>query len=576
MSMNTVPERLAALRAAMKANGVDVYLIPVGDPHSSEYLPDHYTSLTYFSGFHGENSNFVVTPTESAVWADGRYFVQAEKEIAGTEIQLMRMGEPGVPTVEEYCGKVLPENGVLGLCGLTASCGLVRGVQKELDAKKGTIKTLNLEDELWTEGRPARPATPAWILPKEYAGFSPAEKLERLRGKLKELGCTAQLVGKLDNLAWLLNLRAMDIQCTPYAMSYCYVTPERAVLFINTARLGAEAAAELKANGVEIQEYDDVLKFLAAETEPQTVLADPASVNFAVYETLQNNAALTVKDEADPLLPMKGVKNEVELAHDREAHLRDAVAMVRFQKELEERLAAGEELTELTVDEILHKYRSAQDKFIVESFGTIAAYGGNAAMMHYHATEEDHAKLERKGFLLVDSGATYLDGTTDITRTYPLGELTEDERMALMYEINNRYLDDERVNLNIQLDQPILVIADLGLWNGRRTGYQEISSGNIRDCLYSGRDIEYATWYVDKLGDLRCDAIHHDGTNHLLYRTYKPGARDSQIDLLKEKLYYGKAVRSDITRITRRLGDEIGKVYGWDFPKPRQAVSVER
>ena len=207
MSMNTVPERLAALRAAMKANGVDVYLIPVGDPHSSEYLPDHYTSLTYFSGFHGENSNFVVTPTESAVWADGRYFVQAEKEIAGTEIQLMRMGEPGVPTVEEYCGKVLPENGVLGLCGLTASCGLVRGVQKELDAKKGTIKTLNLEDELWTEGRPARPATPAWILPKEYAGFSPAEKLERLRGKLKELGCTAQLVGKLDNLAWLLNLR---------------------------------------------------------------------------------------------------------------------------------------------------------------------------------------------------------------------------------------------------------------------------------------------------------------------------------------------------------------------------------
>lgn len=171
----------------------------------------------------------------------------------------------------------------------------------------------------------------------------------------------------------------MDIQCTPYAMSYCYVTPARAVLFINTARLGAEAAAELKANGVEIQEYDDVLKFLAAETEPQTVLADPASVNFAVYETLQNNAALTVKDEADPLLPMKGVKNEVELAHDREAHLRDAVAMVRFQKELEERLAAGEELTELTVDEILHKYRSAQDKFIVESFGTIAAYGGNAA-----------------------------------------------------------------------------------------------------------------------------------------------------------------------------------------------------
>ncbi len=429
MSMNTVPERLAALRAAMQANGVDVYLIPVGDPHSSEYLPDHYTSLTYFSGFHGENSNFVVTMTESAVWVDGRYFVQAEKEIAGTEIQLMRMGEPGVPTAEEYCGKVLPEGGTLGLCGLTANCALVNNLKKELEPKHGSIKTLFLEDELWVEGRPARPATPAWILPKEYAGFSPAEKLEQLRGKLKELGCTAQLVGKLDNLAWLLNLRAMDIECTPYAMAYCYVTPDRAVLFIDQARVTPEAKAELEANGVTLADYDSILDGMAAETEPQTVLAESATVNYAVYQVLENNPALTVKDAADPLLAMKGVKNEVELAHLRESHLRDAVAMVRFQIELENRLASGEQLTELTVDEILHKYRSADDKFLVESFGTIAAYGGNAAMMHYHATPEDHAVLQRKGFLLVDSGATYLDGTTDITRTYPLGELTEDERL---------------------------------------------------------------------------------------------------------------------------------------------------
>ena len=429
MSMNTVPERLAALRAAMQANGVDVYLIPVGDPHSSEYLPDHYTSLTYFSGFHGENSNLVVTMTESAVWADGRYFVQAEKEIAGTEIQLMRMGEPGVPTAEEYCGKVLPEGGTLGLCGLTANCALVNNLKKELEPKHGSIKTLFLEDELWVEGRPARPATPAWILPKEYAGFSPAEKLEQLRAKLKEQGCTAQLVGKLDNLAWLLNLRAMDIECTPYAMAYCYVTPSRAVLFINQARVTPEAKAELEANGVTLADYDSILDVMAAETEPQTVLAESATVNYAVYQVLENNPALTVKDAADPLLAMKGVKNEVELAHLRESHLRDAVAMVRFQIELENRLASGEQLTELTVDEILHKYRSADDKFLVESFGTIAAYGGNAAMMHYHATPEDHAVLQRKGFLLVDSGATYLDGTTDITRTYPLGELTEDERL---------------------------------------------------------------------------------------------------------------------------------------------------
>ena len=486
MSMNTVPERLAALRAAMKANGVDVYLIPVGDPHSSEYLPDHYTSLTYFSGFHGENSNFVVTMTESAVWADGRYFVQAEKEIAGTEIQLMRMGEPGVPTAEEYCGKVLPEGGTLGLCGLTANCALVNNLKKELEPKHGSIKTLFLEDELWVEGRPARPATPAWILPKEYAGFSPAEKLEQLRGKLKEQGCTAQLVGKLDNLAWLLNLRAMDIECTPYAMAYCYVTPDRAVLFIDQTRVTPEAKAELEANGVTLADYDSILDGMAAETEPQTVLAESATVNYAVYQVLENNPALTVKDAADPLLAMKGVKNEVELAHLRESHLRDAVAMVRFQIELENRLASGEELTELTVDEILHKYRSADDKFLVESFGTIAAYGGNAAMMHYHATPEDHAVLQRKGFLLVDSGATYLDGTTDITRTYPLGELTEDEKRFYTWTLQCHIDIAKAVWLNYCDGHMLDTIAREPLWqhliNYRcGTGHSVSFVGNVHE-----------------------------------------------------------------------------------------------
>ena len=490
MSMNTVPERLAALRAAMKANGVDVYLIPVGDPHSSEYLPDHYTSLTYFSGFHGENSNFVVTMTESAVWADGRYFVQAEKEIAGTEIQLMRMGEPGVPTAEEYCGKVLPEGGTLGLCGLTANCALVNNLKKELEPKHGSIKTLFLEDELWVEGRPARPATPAWILPKEYAGFSPAEKLEQLRGKLKEQGCTAQLVGKLDNLAWLLNLRAMDIECTPYAMAYCYVTPSRAVLFIDQARVTPEAKAELEANGVTLADYDSILDGMAAETEPQTVLAESATVNYAVYQVLENNPALTVKDAADPLLAMKGVKNEVELAHLRETHLRDAVAMVRFQIELENRLASGEQLTELTVDEILHKYRSADDKFLVESFGTIAAYGGNAAMMHYHATPEDHAVLQRKGFLLVDSGATYLDGTTDITRTYPLGELTEDERLFYTWTLQCHIDIAKAVWLDYCDCHMLDTIAREPLWrhliNYRcGTGHSVSFVGNVHECPHA-------------------------------------------------------------------------------------------
>ena len=182
---------------------------------------------------------------------------------------------------------------------------------------------------------------------------------------------------------------------------------------------------------------------------------------------------------------------------------------------------------------------------------------------------------EQKYLIWSDYDLDYEDWRAELEAEYP--ELSEDERMMLMYEMNSGYLDDERVNLTIQLDQPILMSADLGLWTGRHMGYKEIESGNIRDCLYSGRDTDYATWYVDKLGDLRCDTIHHDGTNRLLYRTYKPGVRESQIDLLKEKLYYGTATRADITRITRRLGDEIGKVYGWDFPqRGRLAVSAER
>ena len=434
MSMNTVPERLAALRAAMKANGVDVYLIPVGDPHSSEYLPDHYTSLTYFSGFHGENSNFVVTPTESAVWADGRYFVQAEKEIAGTEIQLMRMGEPGVPTVEEYCGKVLPENGVLGLCGLTASCGLVRGVQKELDAKKGTIKTLNLEDELWTEGRPARPATPAWILPKEYAGFSPAEKLERLRGKLKELGCTAQLVGKLDNLAWLLNLRARDLPCTPLAVAYALVTMDACTLFIAPGRLSDADAATLAESGVTLRGYEEIIDAVHALPADEVFLVDEKATNYDLYTAL--TAHKTVAG-ADPIFALKGIKNETELKNIRECHIRDGVAVVRFQMDLEKAMANGETLYETDIETMLQKRRAEMPGYFEDSFSTIAAYGTNAAMMHYHAEGDVNSKIEPKGFLLVDNGGQYDCGTTDITRTYTVGPLTDNERRYYTYVLQS-------------------------------------------------------------------------------------------------------------------------------------------
>ena len=245
MSMNPVPERLAALRAAMKANGVDVYLIPVGDPHASEYLPEHYTSLTYFSGFHGENSNFVVTMTESAVWADGRYFVQAEKEIAGTEIQLQKMGEPGVPTVEEYCAKVLPEGGTLGLCGLTASCGLVRGLEKALEAKHGRIKTLDLEDELWTEGRPALPCHPGLGAAQRVRRLLPRREAGPAAGKAQGAGLHRPAGGQAGQpgLAAQPPCHGYPVHPLRHGLLLCHRKP-RGALYHRPAQAGSGSRAQ--------------------------------------------------------------------------------------------------------------------------------------------------------------------------------------------------------------------------------------------------------------------------------------------------------------------------------------------
>ncbi len=428
----TTNEKIAMLRAALLAEGCEAYLIPTGDPHASEYLPLHYNAREYFSGFTGENSILVVTREKSALWVDGRFFVQGEKQLAGSEITLMKMGEPGVPTTEAYCADALGEGQVLGLCGLCAETKMVRKLQEEIGKKGAVIKSLNLEDALWTENRPAKPATPAWILPTAFAGASIGEKLADYRAKLADEGCTAALVAKLDSVAWLLNLRALDINCTPFAMAYCYVTTSAATLFINASRLSDEAKTELAAQGVTLADYDSIVHAMSNIGGAQTILADSSAVNFAVMGALESNADCTVKDCTDPIVLMKGVKSEAEMKHIREAHAKDGVAMVRFEMELEQRLAAGETLYETDIDDILHKYRSAEAHFITESFDTIAAYGPNAAMMHYHAEKDPaqgtNSEILRKGFLLVDSGATYMDGTTDITRTYPMGELTEDER----------------------------------------------------------------------------------------------------------------------------------------------------
>ena len=428
--MKPVSQRLADLRAVMAKAGCDAFIMPSSDPHSSEYAPDHYTAWEYFSGFSCENSNMVVTADEAALWVDGRFFGAADAALKDSGVASMHMGVKGVPTVSQWLSQRLGKDQVLGYCAETMPVGQMRGLRDLCQEQGAVLRDLPLVDQAWTEDRPRLPATPAWILDTAYAGLNPSEKLAIVREKLREKGCTAMLVTKLDCVAWLLNLRAMDVDNTPYALAFAYVDEQKAVLFTDTGRVTKEAEKILSDCGVALRGYTEMPAFLRENTEKQTVLADPASLNAALYNALIENSAYKVVEGTDPIVMLKAVKNAAELQCSRRAHLRDGAAMVRFQMELEESLAAGRKLRETDIDLILHKYRSAGENFLVESFPTIAAYGPNAAMMHYAPRQGADAEISGRGYLLVDSGATYYDGTTDITRTYPVGPLTEEEKLA--------------------------------------------------------------------------------------------------------------------------------------------------
>ena len=428
--MKTVPERLAALRQAMAAANCPVFIMPSSDPHSSEYAPEHYTAWEYFSGFSCENATLVVTAAEAALWVDGRFFGAADAALAGTGIDSMHMGVKGVPTVDAWLADHLKNGDLLGYCAETMPIQRARELDKLCTKAGAKLTDLPLVDQVWTEDRPALPTSPAWILSAQYAGKTPEEKLTILREKLAEQNCTAMLVTTLDSVAWLLNLRASDVDCTPYALAFCYVDADGAVLFMDHSRLCPEGAKQLAAAGVKLAGYDGMPAFLAANTRKETVLAAPKSLNAALDLAVRGNANYTVVEADDPIALLKAVKNDAELVCTKAAHIRDAASMVRFQMELERRLAAGETLRETDIDVILHKLRGSDDLFLTESFPTIAAWGPNAAMMHYAPQVGADAEIERHGYLLVDSGATYYDGTTDITRTYAMGPLTDEEKLG--------------------------------------------------------------------------------------------------------------------------------------------------
>lgn len=434
--MNHTNEKLAALRGKMKEAGVQAYLIPSSDPHMSEYLPAHWEARSYFSGFNGSAGTLVVTEKESGLWTDGRYFIQAAHQLEGSEIVLYRIGVRDVPTYVAFLADKLGEGETVGFDGRLVSAAAVQEMRAAFAEKELKVKAADLIADIWP-GRPEIPASEVFVHDVKYAGYTCAEKLGQVRAALKKQGADAELFTRLDCVAWLMNIRAADIDYNPFAISYAVVYPDSAALFINTKRVPAEAAAYLKQNGVQLREYEEIDAELKNIREKTTMLADLSGTNYDLYTILQENPAVTVREGADTVIGLKGVKNETEIRNIEAAHVLDGCAMVEFCVWLEGRLAGGASVTECDVSDKLRECRGKQPGNQGESFGTIAAYGANAAMMHYHPEPDACSTLERKGFLLVDSGGQYQEGTTDITRTFVLGPLTREEKEHYTYVLKS-------------------------------------------------------------------------------------------------------------------------------------------
>lgn len=431
MERTEIQRRIRALRSRMKAEAIDVYLIPTTDFHNSEYVSDYFKVREYFSGFTGSNGSLLVGQEEAGLWTDGRYFIQAEKELEDTGITLFRMQEEGVPTIEEFLLQTMKEGQVLGFDGRVVSASYGRRLQDKLQENHITIKSeQDLADGIWTD-RPSLPCQPVFALDESMTGESTAEKLGWLREILLQQQTGAILLTKLDEIMWLFNIRGADVVCNPVALSYAYITREKALLFLQKAAVSQRffKEAKLDENGVCVLEYGQAFavfeeEFAKIRTAKETVWADSRNDSFAIFTLLQK-AGVKIADLPSPIEAKKAVKTEKELQHMKKVFLKDSVAVTKFIYWLKTNIGK-QKITEVEAAQYLDTLRSAIPEFLDLSFPTISAYGENAAMMHYEAVEGTCSTLEEKGMLLVDSGGQYLGGTTDVTRTIVLGEISEE------------------------------------------------------------------------------------------------------------------------------------------------------
>lgn len=428
--MNQTNVKIGQLRDRMKELGIDAYLVPTADFHESEYVGEFFKCRHFLTGFNGTAGTAVITMDKAGLWTDGRYFVQAEEQLSGSEIKLYRMGEPEFPTLDEFLEEELPVDGCLGFDGRVVNSELGYGLQNLLQEKNVTINcSKDLVGEIWTS-RPAMSCEPIWSLDVKYAGKSTVEKLSDLRDAMKKNKAQIHLMTALDEIAWLFNLRGNDIVNNPVFLSYALITQDEAYLYVQKeaikedTKMGKEVCAALAEAKVQVKEYAEFLQDVAA-LKNEKVLLERKKASFAVCESL--DASCRIIDEMNPCATMKAVKNATEIENMRKAHLKDGIAVTKFMYWLKHTIGTCD-MTEMTAAHKIEELRAEQGNYIEPSFVTIAAYKENAAMCHYHPSDEVCKKLKPEGLLLVDSGGQYLEGTTDITRTYALGPLTEKEK----------------------------------------------------------------------------------------------------------------------------------------------------
>lgn len=458
----TIAARLAALRDEMRREHLSAFIFPSSDPHNSEYVPPRWEGRKWISGFDGSAGTAVVTLHSAALWTDSRYFLAAEEQLAGTEFQLMRERMEGTPGIAEWIAAELSDadSTEIGVDGMCMSYADVSDLKTELKHNGGiTVRTnLDILDRVWTD-RPSVPLNPVRIQPLEYAGESCRDKLGRIRSSLLRRGAGGMLMTQLDDIAWTLNLRGTDVHCTPVFVAWLIVAEEVAVLYIKDEKLSPEVIDYLHAEGVAVDDYDNIIDALNSY-DGYTLLIDPATTNYTLSQ-LRGNFNLV--SAPSPVPEMKAVKNEVECNGFRNAMLRDGVAMVKFLKWLEEAVPRGGE-TELSVSAKLRQLRAEQPLFMDESFDTIAGYEEHGAIVHYEPSPESDVALRPEGFLLLDSGAQYLDGTTDITRTIQLGAVTDLHRrvytLVLKGHLSLQNLCFPRGAAGTQLD----AVARVAMW----------------------------------------------------------------------------------------------------------------